>query len=205
MSENLQQLQELAQQPSAVEWFKGLFRRVHMEIRDTGEHFTILHHGDRLEVQEGLQGDNPNFVVPLESQNIRNLTGFFADRDIDAYEQYRIVKFMIRPCLEANLKMPILQNGTFRRIVKLDTHWQQALLDPQGNEDEQLTVVSVNNQWLIIPGYHGKPQRRLLMKPEQALEFQRRVLDADEKNNLPVWLEAGRWYRKWRDEVSVPV
>ena len=30
------------------------------------------------------------------------------------------------------------------RILKLDTHWQEALLDPDGNEDEQLTVMFVN-------------------------------------------------------------
>jgi hypothetical protein len=50
----------------------------------------------------------------------------------------------------------ILQNSAFRKIVKVDTHWQEAILDPDGNEDEQLTVMCANDQWVIIPGYHGR-------------------------------------------------
>jgi hypothetical protein len=205
MSDNLQQLQALTQKRSAVEWFKGLFSRVHVEVTDQKERFTMVHRGDRVEVEEGFQGDNPSFVIPLESQNIRNLVGFFDDDGIDNQEQYRIVKFMLKPCLKAALEMPVLQNNAFRKIVRVDTHWQEALLDPQGQEDEQLTVMCVNDQWLVVPGYHGKPQRRLVMKPEQVLDFQRRVFNADEKNNLTTWLEVGRWYVQWRDQVSVPV
>jgi hypothetical protein len=107
--------------------------------------------------------------------------------------------------LTAALAMPILQNEAFRKIVRVDTHWQEALLDPEGHEDEQLTVIHVNNQWLVVPGYHGKPQRRIVMRPEQALDFQRRVLKADEAGSLGGWLELGRWYARWRDEVSVPI
>ena len=204
MSENLQRLQALAHQPAAVEWFKGLFNRVHVEITDTGERFTIVRRGDGMEVTDGFEGAG-DFVVPLETQNIRNLAGFFEDDRIDAYEQYRIVKFMLRPCLEAALRLPILQNDAVRKVLKLDTHWQEAILDPQGKEDEQLTVVHVNHQWLVIPGYHGKPLRRLVMRPEQVLDYQRRVFETDEKKSLPAWLDLARWYVKWRDEVSVPL
>ena len=43
------------------------------------------------------------------------------------------------------------------------------------------------------------------MRPDQVLEFQRRVFDADARNNLATWLDLGRWYVPWRDQVSVPV
>lgn len=205
MSENLLLLQNLTSQPAAVEWFRRLFRRVHIQLTDTGEEFCVLHRGDTVEIHRGFDGGNPDFVVPLESQNIRNLCDYFSDDRVDPYEQYRIVKFMLRPCLEAALALPVLNNPAIRRVLKLDTHWQEAILDPEGNEDERLTVVHVNNQWLVIPGYYGKPQRRLVMRPEQVLEYQRRVFDADEQGGLPAWLEAARWYVRWRDEVSVPV
>ena len=204
MSENLKHLQELAQRPSAVHWFKGLFHRVHVRVTDTGEEFTVTHLGDAVRAEPGLLGE-ANFVVPMEAENIRNLVGFFSDDAITPHEEYRIVKFMLRPCLEAALALPILQNNAFRRAVRVDTHWQEALLDPEGNEDEQLTVVCVNNQWLIIPGYYGKPQRRLVMRADQILDYQRRVFETAERNSLPAWLETGKWYRQWRDEVSVAV
>ena len=205
MSENLQLLKAVAEKPSAVAWFKGLFTQAHVEITDTSERFTILHHGDRAEVMTGFRADRPNFVVPLQSDNVRRLSAAFADDVIDAQEQYRIVKFMLKPCLKASLDMPILRNKTLQKIVKVDTHWQEALLDPQGNEDEQVTIIFVNKQWLVIPGYHGKPQRRLRLTPEQLLDFQRRVFHADEANKLTTWVKLARWYVKWRDEITVPV
>ena len=205
MSENLQLLKAVTEKPSAVAWFKGLFTQAHVEITDTSERFTILHHGDRAEVMTGFRADRPNFVVPVQSDNVRRLSAAFADDVIDAQEQYRIVKFMLKPCLKASLDMPILRNKTLQKIVKVDTHWQEALLDPQGNEDEQVTIIFVNKQWLVIPGYHGKPQRRLRLTPEQLLDFQRRVFHADEANKLTTWVKLARWYVKWRDEITVPV
>jgi len=148
MSANQQHLQDLAQKKSAVEWFKGLFTQAHLEITDTGEKFTILHHGDRVEIVPGFHAEKPNFVIPLESENISRLTAAFSDNAIDAQEQYRIVKFMLKPCLRAALEMPILNNKTLLKIVQVDKHWQEALLDSQGNEDEQVTVIHVNKQWL---------------------------------------------------------
>jgi hypothetical protein len=101
--------------------------------------------------------------------------------------------------------MPILKNKAVLKICKVDTHWQEALLDPQGNEDEQVTVIYVNKQWLVIPGYHGKPQRRLVMTPEQLLDFQRRVLEADATGDITSWLNLARWYVKWREKITVKV
>jgi hypothetical protein len=203
MGENLKLLQGLTQNRAAVNWFKGLFRQAHLELTDTGETFTILHHGDSVEVLEGLQGKQPNLIVPLESENIRRLAAAFADHQVDAQEQYRIVKFMLQPCLKAALVMPILKNKALLKIVKVDTHWQEALIDPQGNEDEQVTILYVNKQWLVVPGYHGKPQRRLRLTPGQLLEFQRRVFEADESGKVAAWLNLAKWYVKWRDEITV--
>lgn len=202
---NQETLQALCQKPAAVEWFKGLFHTGHLEVTDTGEKFTVKHDGGTLRVTTGFEGDRPNFVIPLESTNIRNLSSFFEDERIDTKEQYRIVKFMLKPCLRAALDMPILKNKAFRKVVNVDTHWQEALLDLEGREDEQLTVVCVNDQWLILSGYHGRPQRRLVLTPAQVLEYQRKVFDANEKNSLPVWLSLANWYLEWRDTVSVPV
>jgi hypothetical protein len=111
---------------------------------------------------------------------------------------------MLKPCLGPLLTMPILSNKAIVQILKVDTHWQEALLDPQGNEDEQLTVIYINKQWLVIPGYYGKPQRRMVFKPAQVLEFLRRVFEADEAGSLPGWVSVARWYVKWREEITVP-
>jgi hypothetical protein len=99
--------------------------------------------------------------------------------------------------------MPILNNKTLLKIVKVDKHWQEALLDPQGNEDEQVTIIHVNKQWLVIPGYHGTPQRRLLLTPDQLMDFQRRVLAADASGKVADWVKLARWYVKWREQITI--
>jgi len=205
MSDNLQLLTELCDKPDVCAWFKGLFRRAHMQVTDTNEAFTFEYDGDKMTVTPGLTGDKPNFVIPLQSENIRNLSGFFSDGAIGPQEEYRIVKFMLMPCLKAALAMPILNNAAFRAVVRIDDHWQEAIKDPQGNEDEQTTVVHVNDQWLAIPGYVGKPKRRLVMTPAQALDFQRRVLAADDGGGIGAWIELANWYKGWREQVSVAV
>jgi hypothetical protein len=173
-------------------------------MTDTGEKFTIVHHGDSMELHNGVQQEStPNFIVPLESQNIRNLVSFFEDNTITPFEEYRIVKFMLVPCLRAILSMPILNNRAFRAIVKVETHWQEALLDHEGKEDERLTVIWTNDQWLVVPGYHGTPQRRMVMNSSQLLDFQRRVLAADNAGSIAAWLDFARWYMPWRETVTV--
>ena len=61
MSENLARLQGLAQQPAAIEWFRGLFRCVHLEITDTGERFTAssICRSETLTIRSGLDVANP--------------------------------------------------------------------------------------------------------------------------------------------------
>ncbi len=203
MSENLEQLQALAKKKSAVDWFGGLFKRVHLEVADTGEKFTILRHAQGAEVVSGFQHDKPNFVITLQSENIRRLAAVFRDDSVDAQEEYRIVKFMLKPCLRALLDMGLMGNKTLMDVVKVDKHWQEALIDPQGNEDEQLTVIYVNRQWLVIPGYHGTPQRRWRLNPHELLDFQRRVFAADEAGSMTAWLDLARWYVNWRKQAAV--
>lgn len=205
MSKNLKLLKDLAQQRSAVDWFKGLFKEAHLEVTDTGEKYTLQHQGNRIEVLEGLAGGKPNLIIPVQSENLRWLAGAYSDGKIDGEEEYRIVKYLLQPCLKAALVMPILRNKAIVSLLRVDTHWQEALVHPKGNEDEKVTVVYVNKQWLVVSGWHGKPQRRLLLKPEQFLDFQRRVFKADESGDVAEWVKLTRWYVKWREEITVPV
>ena len=209
MSDNYRYLQELLQKKSVVDWFKELFKLVHIQVTDTDEKFTVIIHrseqGDHAEVLIGFQSEKPNsIVIPLQSENIRRLSASFSNDKPTAYEQYRIVKFMLKPCLGPLLTLPILSNKVVQRILNLETHWQEALLDPEGNEDEQLTVIHINQQWLIVPGYHGKPQRRMVFTSDQILDFLRRVFEADESGSLTDWVKMVTWYVKWRDGVTVP-
>ena len=205
MSKNLSILKDLAQKRAAADWFKGLFKQAHLEVTDTGEKFTISLQGNRIDVAAGLEGRKPNLIIPVESENLRWLADAFSDGKIDGEEEYRIVKYLLKPCLKASLVMPILRNKAIVSLLKVNTHWQEALVHPKGTEDEKVTVIYINKQWLVIPGWHGTPQRRLLLKPEQFLDFQRRVFQADASGNLADWVKLTRWYVKWREAITVSV
>jgi RimJ/RimL family protein N-acetyltransferase len=204
MSENRARLEALAGQPAAVEWFRGLFAEAHVELADTGERFTIVHQGDRAEVLEGFQRPDANLVVSLRSTNLERLTSIFADGTVGPSEEYRIVRFMLRPCLEAALRMPILNHDVLRKILRMDDAWQQALLDPEGREDLRLTIEKANGHWTVTEGFHGHPRRRLALTAPQLLEFQRRVFAADRQDSMSGWLDLANWYVGWRDRVTVP-
>jgi len=205
MSEHLRQLQALAAEPAAVAWFKGLFSEAHLEFTDSGERFTIRHLGDRAAVLEGFERPDANLVIPMRGENLANLTAIFADGDVSAAEEYRIVRHMLRPCIEAAVKMPILNNEMLLKVLRVDDVWQQALVDPEGEEDVRMTVQKTGGRWTVTPGYHGTPRRRLRLAAPQLLDFQRRLFEADSENSIGGWVALARWYVDWRDQVTVPV
>ncbi len=222
MSENLLLLQQLAQKPSVRAWFIEAFSLVRLKITDTGEEFTILNRDPDVEVVTGFPPHQhgrksasgwfglylsnlytDHFIIPLQSQNIRNLVTVFSDDIVDIEEEYRIVSFLTQPLLAAALSMPIMRNRALLKFFRIDPFWQQALLDPQGNETQQLTVIFTHEQWLLVPGYFGKPNRRYLLTPQQIMVLQRQSHKAEKQNSLSGWLAGLRWFWKWRDSVTV--
>jgi hypothetical protein len=222
MSEALELLQQLAQKPSVRAWFMEAFFQVHIKLTDTGEELTILNQGTSVEVLSGFHvpkrkhkglaarlGFDPGgwyarqFIVPLETQNIRNLVVVFSDDVVDIEEQYRIVSFMNQAMLRAELAMPVFRNPLLLRLLRVDPFWQQALLNPQGQETQQITVRLVDNQWVISPGYQGQPKHRYLLKPENIMAFQRRAHQAEQEDTLSGWLAALRWFWSWRESITV--
>jgi hypothetical protein len=198
-------LQSVVDRPSAVAWFRGLFVRVHLEVTDTLEQFTVVHHGDHGEVLAGLEGEAPNFVLRVPADAIERLAAAFQDDTVGPDEEYRIVRFMLRPCLEAALKMPIVNHQAMRAILKMDDVWQEALLDPDGRQTEPLTAIHEHGHWRVVEGFTGDARRRLIMRPDQALDFQRRLFAANDHGSLKTWLELATWYVGWREAVTVPV
>ena len=222
MSENLAFLQQLAQKPSVRAWFNEAFSLVRLKVTDTGEEFTILNRDPDVEIINGFRlpeqrrksfldwfGLNPSslyieqFIIPLRSENIRNLVTVFSDDFVDMEEEYRLVSFLVQPLLAAALSMPLMRKPVMLRFFKVDPFWQQALLDSQGNETQQLTVIFAHKQWLLIPGYHGKPKHRYLLTPEQILSLQRQSHKAEKQNSLSGWLDGLGWFWKWRAGITV--
>jgi hypothetical protein len=219
MSENLQLLQSLADKPAASQWFRDVLSYIRLEVTDTGETFTVICRGERVEVKPGFQpparrkvllglfdpGDwyAKQFILPLKSENIRNFAAFFVDDIVDDQELYRVMAFIQPVLLKAALGMPVMRNTFLLNLFRLDTFWHQCLLDPKGNETQQCTVKFEHGQWSITPGYHGAPQRKKVLTASKLLQFQRRVHQAEVANTLAGWLGLAPWYHNWLASITV--
>ena len=142
------------------------------------------------------------YIVPLETQNIRNWVAAFAGDMLSPEAPHRIVSAMLGSLLEALYAMPVMRNGFLLKLFGIETFWQEALLDPAGNETLPITVLFSHGQWLIIPGYHGQPRRRYLIEPRHIIEEQRQIHKAERVNSLAGWLSLLRWYNQYRNGVA---
>ena len=220
MSENLEILQGLTRNPAACAWFEQVLSYLRVQVSDTNEEFTVIDTGNGIEVTPGFvppmrrkllyglfdPGDwyAKQFIITVNSQNVRNFASFFEDDEVGQEELFRIMSFLMPVLLKATLEMPAMRNRALIGLLGLDTMWHQCLLDPQGNETQPATVQMVGNTWEVLPGYHGTPQRKKVLTPEKLLEFQRRVHKAEDEDTLNGWFALLDWYRKWLASVSAP-
>ncbi len=218
MSANLQALQDLAAKPVASDWFSKILNELRLSVTDTGEQFTIISYNDRVEVVNGYQNPRRSkilfglfdpghwyatqFVIPLKSENINNLTGVFADNVVTDEELYRIMAFITPHLLRAALGMSVMKNSFLLWLFKMDTFWHQCMLDPDGNETQQSTVEFKNGEWHITVGYHGTTKRKKMLTAQKLLEFQQRVHQAEQENSLSGWLSLSSWYHRWLDSIT---
>jgi hypothetical protein len=218
MSANLQALQALAAQPAASNWFRKMLNEIRLSVTDTGEKFTVVAHPEHVEVFEGYQkpqrrrllfglfdpGDwyAQQFIIPLKSENIKNLTGIFADNVVTDEELYRIMSFITPHLLRAALGMSVMKNRFLLWLFNMDTSWHQCMLDPQGKETQQSTVEFRNGEWRITDGYQGNVQRKKILTAKKLLEFQQRVHQAEQENTLSGWLALNSWYKQWLYSIT---
>ena len=73
MASSLEQWRAAMQPPQVVAFFEGLFERAGVRITDSGESFTCIHRGDRIEFEEGLDEDRVDFTVEITSEQAQRM------------------------------------------------------------------------------------------------------------------------------------
>ncbi|MEM6335928.1 MAG: hypothetical protein AAF752_05130 [Bacteroidota bacterium] len=193
--------QQLFQTPALVQYFEGVFSRIGVEVTDTGETLTVRHEGATVSFHPGLQ-TGVDFVVPLSSEQIDLLAHYTEDGRIDAQESWRIVRAMFTPMTQATLAHPVFAGRTLRRIAGAEDLIHVRLLSPGPEPAAEHTLAYTAGQWIVTPGLLGKPMRTYSLTPEQALDYQRRVYSAMQKDSAIGWTRFAAWYRRWRVNVS---
>ena len=200
---SLKKWEKILQTPELLDYFDGVFEYLGIEIKETGENFTIHHQGERFYFQEGIIQEKVDFIVPLELQNIKNMVEHAKDGQISANESWRILNVLFTPMTRVTLETPVLAVNWRRKLAGVEDLTHVYLLNPSGEMASIHTLVYVKGQWLVLKGAHGDARRIYKMTPEQSLEYQRNIFFTMKKDSLWQWWKFSRWYKKWRKTCSV--
>ena len=198
------------QPPDVVAFFQGLFERAGVRVVDTGEAFTCVHRGSHIDFEEGLDDESVDFTVEVDTGQVELLLADVGDGKLDAGEQYRIMAHLAAPAARGAFRRPAIRNRFLRELLfkigRADMLMHVRLMPPPGEpEVPGYTVMYVDGQTLVIPGFYGRVKHEYRLEVADAQEFQRRLMDARRKNRLRDWLRFARWYGKLRRRVVAPV
>jgi hypothetical protein len=210
MPSSMEKWRAALQPPEAVAFFRGLFERAGVRVTDTGEAFTCIHRGAAIEFEDALDEETVDFTVEIDSAQVDLLLDDIGDGRLDANEQYRIMAHLAAPAARGAFRRPAIRNRFLRTVLftigRADMLMHVRLMPPPGEpEAPGYTVMYVDGQTLVVPGFYGRVRHEYRLTVAHAMEFQRRLLAARRKNRLRDWLAFARWYGGLRRRVIAPV
>jgi hypothetical protein len=192
----------ITQTPEIVDYFRGLFRSMAFTVADTGEAFTAVHEGRAITLRPGAD-PAADFTVPLTRENVERLVAHTHDGRITPDESWRIAAVLFTPLTQATLRNPVMSSNWIRRLAGVEDLIHVRLVGPAGQEEAAHTLIYAARQWVVLPGLHGRATRVYRLTPEQSLDYQRHVFAAMQQDSVAGWWRFARWYRGWRESVSV--
>lgn len=206
----IEKWKSLALPKSIVGWFQGLFDRLGVRIIDTGEEFTCVHAGERIEFEKGIDVASVDLTVEMYAFQADRLAGEVATGEIGEREQFRIVRelFGAGSAGRRNIRYnPLMSSSLLRWLIrgKKLLHIYLVSPDPTKGQDAVFTMVFASRHWLVIPGTWGKPERVFKVSVMNALELQKRFFVGMKSGRFWDWLQIARWYVNWRRKVEVTV
>lgn len=205
---SIQKWDRAFQPPAVVAFFDGLFDRVGIRVKDTGETFTCIHHGDRILFSDELDESSVDFVVQLESSQIDWMIENMKTGELGEIAKFRIMAVLAAPATEAVLNRPIIKNEWLApllyRIGGVQLHMQVVLVGPPGEAEVGYTIDQTPSRTFVIPGLHGATEPRYRLTVDDAVTYQRRMLAARRANSFWTWIRFARWYREFTKKVKVP-
>ena len=203
MDTSLSTWQALTQTPAVVAFFHGLFRRVGVRVRETGEAFTAVHEGDRILFEPTLDADRVDYTVEIGAHQVGRLAAHAGTGALDAAEQYRIAAVLFTPATAATLRHPVLASALVRRLAGAERRIHVTLRsEATGEPDVPHTLAYEGGAWNVQPGLHGAAERAYSLTVEQALAYQRHVFAALHAGTPLAWVRFALWYRRWRGAAS---
>ncbi len=195
--------EKLAKQKFLADFFKDYFVNLGVEVKETGEKITVLHKGDHFEIVNGIDPKQVDYVLPITTQNVMNLMQHAEDGKIDEQETYKILAVFFTPMTAMTLQNPLMTKNIPRAMSKMQNNVHVTLHNPGKTESVSHTLLYLNKEWIVVPGFQGTPKRKFDLDVKQAIAYQAQVFNALKSNNKKGWRSFKKWYMGWRKEVSV--
>ena len=187
--------------PSAMlDFFRGTFDKIGIVV-DSGESFTVTHHGDGVTFAAGIAPD-ADLTVPINADHIDGLISMAEDGVVDATDAYGIMAVLFLPTSRAFLTGPFLANDALLAAADVETLIHVKLVDPAGADGPKLTLEARGERWVVSEGLSGTAKRAFKVNAAQAQEYMREAFKARKGNNPAAWIAFGDWYKKWRETTS---
>lgn len=202
-SSSMEAWESLLNKKELADYFSGIFTKMGFVIEETKEEFTVIHHGDHFMTEKGIDRNNVDYVVKLKLKNIQNMQEHGSDNTIDATESFRIMSVLFTPLTEASLANPMLNKPLMRKMSGIENHLHVNLISPDKTDTVSHTLIYLNNAWMVIPGRQGNARRIFNLTSQDAIDYQKQVFIALQKDTMKGWKEFKKWYMEWREGVSV--
>jgi hypothetical protein len=193
---------ELTDKQFLADVFVDFFGNLGIRVEETGEEVTIHHKGDSFEIEEGINEDEVDYSITIRTQNILNFAGHAQDGELDDAEIYTTLEYMFTPITARSLKDPDLARNIPKFVRKRENNTHVTLHSPDKSSSVSHTIIYLNKEWIVAPGLYGTPKRVYNMEVQDALLYQRKVLEALKLNTKKDWKAFRRWYAEWRKGVS---
>ena len=203
----LERWKSLTLSPDLVERFRGVFDRLGVRITDTGEDFTCIHRGDRIEFEAGIDEASVETTVVIYGYQAERLAREIERGPLQPIEEFRIARELLVSAGAAGqgVNNPLSSNPILRRFINAKNLIHVSLVSPDTNQepDANYSLVHVSGRSLLIPGLHGQPERVFRLNVKDVLELHRKLSSAASRG-WTNWLKIGNWYLSWRKKVEVP-
>jgi hypothetical protein len=188
--------------PQMVAFFRGTFDTLNFTVKETGERFCLTFGGERVEVTGGRSG-LADLDVSITQAQVNAVARLAADGTLDEQDAFEVMQILYGPISRAFLTGSFLNNEIIRNLAGVENLIHITFWSPGRPDGASVTLRAEGGQWYVTDGLVGKPKRVFRLNQAETLEYMRHVYETRRSANPKVWLEFVRWYKDWRDRVSV--
>ena len=199
-----------AKQPEeVVKLFEGLFERMGVNIIETDEKFTVIHCGNEIKFEAGIDETNIDYFLNIYGYQIDYVVHNIEDGYKDDLAKFYLIRqfFISSPSGKNNLlNNPLISNPLLRWIIKGKNliHVYLVSPDPSKEQDAHYTLFYLNGHWNIAQGLVSEPKRIFRVTIDDAMELEKNIFSGMKNNSLKNWMQLAKWYIDWRSRVEVP-